>query len=302
MHVHACLLALHTGKPVKMMYSRESFFGHVHRHPARITTSTANGDGALSTSRRHPPDGGAYASSTPWSATLGTMGADSVAPSPNVHRRLRRLPKQPALRGDARIQVGAGGVRLRGTRWISRGSPRHGPLSSAAATPWSSGFGPTDRSSTAPRRSSRCCAASSGCRMPTDGGSVDLRHMPARRQHNLMRASGGASATPSATNVGSPGLHDTRRPGSGWRPSPASRSCPCTRPPRRSSQGLITIEQQIRRTELGVSNVIIVEGHQRRISRSTSASRQTYVTGGRSSRRAIIREHLLKKVAITRCC
>ncbi|HEY1618792.1 MAG TPA: molybdopterin cofactor-binding domain-containing protein, partial [Streptosporangiaceae bacterium] len=31
MHVHACLLALHTGKPVKMMYNREeSFFGHVH--------------------------------------------------------------------------------------------------------------------------------------------------------------------------------------------------------------------------------------------------------------------------------
>ena len=35
MQVHACLLALHTGKPVKMMYGREeSFFGHIHRHPA----------------------------------------------------------------------------------------------------------------------------------------------------------------------------------------------------------------------------------------------------------------------------
>ncbi len=34
-HVHACLLALRTGKPVKMSYGREeSFFGHVHRHPA----------------------------------------------------------------------------------------------------------------------------------------------------------------------------------------------------------------------------------------------------------------------------
>ena len=37
MHVHACLLALHTGKPVKMVYNREeSFFGHVHRHPAAM--------------------------------------------------------------------------------------------------------------------------------------------------------------------------------------------------------------------------------------------------------------------------
>src|SRR5215208_1937043 len=36
-HVHACLLALRTGKPVKMSYGREeSFFGHVHRHPARL--------------------------------------------------------------------------------------------------------------------------------------------------------------------------------------------------------------------------------------------------------------------------
>src|SRR5918992_380254 len=34
--IHCCMLALETGRPVKMMYSRyESFFGHVHRHPAR---------------------------------------------------------------------------------------------------------------------------------------------------------------------------------------------------------------------------------------------------------------------------
>src|SRR6185436_779744 len=37
MQVHACMLALHTGRPVKMVYSREeSFYGHVHRHPARM--------------------------------------------------------------------------------------------------------------------------------------------------------------------------------------------------------------------------------------------------------------------------
>ena len=37
MQIHACLLALHTGRPVKMVYGREeSFFGHVHRHPARM--------------------------------------------------------------------------------------------------------------------------------------------------------------------------------------------------------------------------------------------------------------------------
>jgi CO/xanthine dehydrogenase Mo-binding subunit len=37
MQIHACLLALVTRKPVKMVYSREeSFFGHVHRHPAKL--------------------------------------------------------------------------------------------------------------------------------------------------------------------------------------------------------------------------------------------------------------------------
>src|SRR5690606_29925963 len=36
LHIHLCMLALHTGQPVKMVYDRaESFTGHVHRHPAR---------------------------------------------------------------------------------------------------------------------------------------------------------------------------------------------------------------------------------------------------------------------------
>ena len=65
MQVHACLLALHTGKPVKMMYGREeSFFGHIHRHPAwmhyehganRDGSSSTSGAGSCSTAARTPP-------------------------------------------------------------------------------------------------------------------------------------------------------------------------------------------------------------------------------------------------------
>ena len=48
MQIHACMLALHTGRPVKMAYGRaESFVGHVHRHPSRIwmrTGATRDGD------------------------------------------------------------------------------------------------------------------------------------------------------------------------------------------------------------------------------------------------------------------
>ena len=37
MQIHACMLALRTGRPVKMVYTREeSFVGHVHRHPCRM--------------------------------------------------------------------------------------------------------------------------------------------------------------------------------------------------------------------------------------------------------------------------
>ncbi len=67
MQVHACLLALDTGRPVKMMYNREeSFFGHVHRHPARMRYEHgATREGELVYVRaRIVLDGGAYASSS----------------------------------------------------------------------------------------------------------------------------------------------------------------------------------------------------------------------------------------------
>src|SRR5258708_34766914 len=64
-------------------------------------------------------------------------------------------------------------------------------------------------------------------------------------------------------------------------------------------QGLVPIEQQICRSELGVANVLIVPKDTAVGSAgSTSASRQTYVTGGAIKAACeIIRGHLLKKVA-----
>ncbi len=67
LHIHLCLLALQTGRPVKMVYDRgESFLGHVHRHPARIHFrhhATASGD-LVKVEARIVLDGGAYASTT----------------------------------------------------------------------------------------------------------------------------------------------------------------------------------------------------------------------------------------------
>ena len=67
MHIHACLLALKTKRPVKIAYSRqESFHGHVHRHPFRIWMRTgATRDGRLvNVQARLLADGGAYTSTS----------------------------------------------------------------------------------------------------------------------------------------------------------------------------------------------------------------------------------------------
>src|SRR5437870_7208871 len=67
MQIHGAMLALHTARPVKIVYNREeSFVGHIHRHPARIWVEhRANRDGKLVCVRmRVLLDGGAYASSS----------------------------------------------------------------------------------------------------------------------------------------------------------------------------------------------------------------------------------------------
>ena len=79
--IHASMLALHTSRPVKMVYNREeSFVGHIHRHPAKIWMEhRANRDGKLVNVRaRILLDGGAYASS---SAAV-TANASSFACGP----------------------------------------------------------------------------------------------------------------------------------------------------------------------------------------------------------------------------
>lgn len=66
-HIHACMLALRMGRPVKMSYNREeSFVGHVHRHPSRIRVELgARNDGRLVYSKvRMLLDGGAYTSTS----------------------------------------------------------------------------------------------------------------------------------------------------------------------------------------------------------------------------------------------
>ena len=64
LHIHVAMLSLATGRPVKMVYDRtESFVGHVKRHPSRMWyRHEADADGRLvKVSARLLLDGGAYA-------------------------------------------------------------------------------------------------------------------------------------------------------------------------------------------------------------------------------------------------
>ncbi|MFM8382442.1 MAG: molybdopterin cofactor-binding domain-containing protein, partial [Actinomycetota bacterium] len=68
LQVHTCLLALATSRPVRISYGREeSFYGHVHRHPATIwMRHHADREGRIvKIESRMVFDGGAYCSTSP---------------------------------------------------------------------------------------------------------------------------------------------------------------------------------------------------------------------------------------------
>nr|WP_042191794.1 molybdopterin cofactor-binding domain-containing protein [Kibdelosporangium sp. MJ126-NF4]CEL20298.1 Xanthine dehydrogenase, molybdenum binding subunit [Kibdelosporangium sp. MJ126-NF4]CTQ97524.1 Xanthine dehydrogenase, molybdenum binding subunit (EC 1.17.1.4) [Kibdelosporangium sp. MJ126-NF4] len=109
--VHACMLALRTQRPVKMSYSREeSFFGHVHRHPAKMYYehgATAEGDLVYVRARLYF-DGGAYASKTP--VVVGNGTTLGVGPYNVPHARIEAWgvytnnPPCGAMRGLGAVQ------------------------------------------------------------------------------------------------------------------------------------------------------------------------------------------------------
>jgi CO/xanthine dehydrogenase Mo-binding subunit len=112
LQIHVALLARHTGKPVKMMYSREeSFFGHVHRHPARMRyRHVATPEGRLvKVEARLLMDGGAYASTS--SAVLANAACFAHGPYNVPHARIEGFavrtnnPSCGAMRGFGAVQT-----------------------------------------------------------------------------------------------------------------------------------------------------------------------------------------------------
>ena len=292
MHIHACLLALRTGKPVKMVYNREeSFFGHVHRHPARMRYEHgATRDGTLvHVKATIYLDGGAYASSTP--AVVGNAGTMGIGPYvvPNVHvdcfGSYTNNPPCGAMRGFGSVQVafayeaqmdklaaelGMDPVELRCRNAMSEGAlaPTGQVVDSAA---------PVEellrRLQSMPMPPER----------PADD-ATDLRALPGGVS-NVTHGEGvvrGVGYAVAYKNVGfSEGFDDYSTARVRLEVVNGAPSVTVHTAGAEVGQGLVTVEQQICRTELGVDRVVVnSKDTQVGSSGSTSASRQTYMTGG----------------------
>ncbi|MEE8600712.1 xanthine dehydrogenase subunit D [Euzebya tangerina] len=112
LQIHVCLLAMLTGRPVKMMYSREeSFYGHVHRHPARMWYrhhATSTGE-LVKVEARVLLDGGAYASSS--TAVIANATCFAAGPYKIPHAAIdgyvvrTNNPPCGAMRGFGAVQT-----------------------------------------------------------------------------------------------------------------------------------------------------------------------------------------------------
>ncbi|MEV0147006.1 MULTISPECIES: molybdopterin cofactor-binding domain-containing protein [unclassified Nonomuraea] len=289
MQVHACMLALRLDRPVKIVYGREeSFFGHVHRHPARMRYEHgATRDGRLVYVKADILlDGGAYCSSSP--AVVGNAASLGAGPYevPNVRVDATGVytnnPPCGAMRGFGAVQAcyayesqmdrlaeacGLSPVEIRVRNAVSQGSslitgqvidspaPLAGMLRELEAMP-----------------------------LPPERSGSDLRMLP-----------GGVSQTTHGESVRrgigygvgiknicfSEGFDDystarVRAELVGGEPHVTVHTAAAE-----VGQGLVTIQSQIARTELGVEHVTVATADTTVGSAgSSSASRQSYVTGG----------------------
>jgi xanthine dehydrogenase D subunit len=292
MHIHACMLALHTGKPVKMVYNREeSFFGHVHRHPAEMRYEHgATSDGRLVYVRAEIYlDGGAYTSSTP--AVVGNAGTMGIGPYvvPNVHLDTYGVytnnPPCGAMRGFGSVQA-AFGYEAQMDKLAAALSLD--PVEVRSRNAMSQGCeAPTGQVVDSPAPVAELLSRLRDMPLPPANGRPgppDLRDLPGgvsntTHGEGVVRGVGYAVAY---KNVGfSEGFDDystarVRLEVAGGEPMVTVHTAAAE-----VGQGLVTIEQQICRTELGVDHVVV---HPKDTTvgsgGSTSASRQTYVTGG----------------------
>ncbi|MET7383025.1 molybdopterin cofactor-binding domain-containing protein [Streptomyces sp. NPDC005526] len=309
MQIHACLLALRTGKPVKIVYNRfESFFGHVHRHPAKLTYEHgATREGKLTHVKcRIVLDGGAYASASP--AVVGNASSLGVGPYVVDDVDIEAIalytnnPPCGAMRGFGAVQacfayeaqmdkladaVGMDRVEFRQLNAMSQGTlmPTGQPVDSPAPVAEL-----LRRVKAMPLPPERQWESSEG---------ADVRQLPGGLS-NTTHGEGvvrGVGYAVGIKNVGfSEGFDDYSTARVRMEVLAGEPVATVHTAMAEVGQGGVTVHAQIARTELGVAQVTIHPADTRVGSAgSTSASRQTYVTGG-AVRNAceLVRERVLE--------
>jgi xanthine dehydrogenase D subunit len=291
MQIHACLLALRTGRPVKILYGREeSFFGHVHRHPARLRYEHgATMDGHLVyVKARIVLDGGAYASSS--TAVCSNAACFAVGPyqAPNAsidcYVAYTDNPPCGAMRGFGAVQtcfayesqmdrlaaaLGMDPLELRRRNAMEEGSRLPTGQRVEGAAPVAELL---RRIRAMPLPAERPAGPTDLRDLP--GGVANVTHGEAVRR--------GVGYAVGFKNIGySEGFDD-------YSTARVRLSVAADEPlaevhtaAAEVGQGLVTVQAQIARTELGVERVVVLPADtQVGSSGSSSASRQTWMTGG----------------------
>jgi CO/xanthine dehydrogenase Mo-binding subunit len=288
MQIHACLLALHTARPVKFVYGREeSFSGHVHRHPATMRYehgATADGE-LVYVKARILLDGGAYAStSMAVCANAATLGVGPYA-VPNVavdaYAVYTNNPPCGAMRGFGAVQACFGYESQMDKLAAALGlDPVEVRIRNALST---GDRMPTGQVVEGPAPVAdllrRVRAAPAVPVLPADPAILPGGFGNTTRGEGVVRGVGYAVGI---KNVGfSEGFDDystarVRLSVVGGEPVAQVHTAAAE-----VGQGLVTVQAQIARTELGVQRVTVATADTSVGSAgSSSASRQTYVTGG----------------------
>ncbi len=305
MQIQICLLALRTGRPVKIVYSREeSFHGHVHRHPARLWyRHTADRDGNLvSVNARVVFDGGAYHSSS----TAVTLNAACFANGPYrvsnavVDATAVRTNNPPcgAMRGFGAVQVCFAHEAQMDKLAVLLGMD---PVELRLQNAYKSGDGLIIGqllNGTAPVREviEACVAAPLPAGGPDTAPELALPGGAGRASERSRVRRGVGFAVGFKNLMFSAGFDDF----STARCRLEDGEVTITTAAVEVGQGLVTLLQQIARDVLSVSEVRLGESNTIGIGSagSTSASRQSWMTGGAvNAACAAVRERLLSAVA-----
>ncbi len=291
MQVHVAMLALHTRRPVKMMYSREeSFYGHVHRHPAWMEYEHgADRDGRLRyVVARIVLDGGAYASSSTAvvanAATFACGPYDVPSAVIDAYVAYTNNPPCGAMRGFGAVQVA-----FAHESQMDRLAAELGidPVELRIANAIEPGMRlPTGQVVDGPAPVRELLRQLRDMPMPLDERSepVDLREMPggvSNSTHGEGTRRGAGWAVGFKNVAFAEGFDDYStarlRLSLGERGPLAEIHTAAAE----VGQGLVTILEQIVRTELDVEDVVVLPADTSVGSAgSTSASRQSWMTGG----------------------